>query len=85
MSGDESREIPHHLRETMGQLCKWLPRLQPEGAEMWPLDPATLLFRWENGLRLPGRPLVVVYWDASPLSVGLSIRTRPDQIWKQPV
>ena len=49
---------------------------------MWPLDPATLLFRWENGLPLPGRPLVVVYWDASPYAVGVSIRTRPDRIWK---
>ena len=49
---------------------------------MWPLGPATLLFGWENGLSLPGRPLVMIYWDASPLAVGLSIRTRPDQIWK---
>ena len=49
---------------------------------MWPLDPATILLRWENGLSLPGGPLVVVSWDASPLSVGLSIWTRPDQIWR---
>jgi hypothetical protein len=65
----------------MGQLFRSLPRLQPFGAEMWPLDPATILFRWENGLLLPGGPLVVVYWDTYPLSVGLSIRTLPDQIW----
>jgi hypothetical protein len=49
---------------------------------MWPLDPATLLFRWERGLPHGKRPLVVVYWDSSPLSAGLSIRTRPDQIWR---
>ncbi len=51
---------------------------------MWPLDPATLLFRWERGLPHSKRPLlvVVVYWDSSPLSAGLSIRTRPDQIWR---
>jgi hypothetical protein len=49
---------------------------------MWPLEPATLLFRWEQGLDIPGGPLVVVYWDASPFSVGLSIRTKPDQIWR---
>jgi hypothetical protein len=79
---DENKEISHPLRETMVQLFRWLPRLQPLGAEMWPLDPATILFRWENGLSLPGGPLVVVYWDASPLSVELSIRTWPDQIWR---
>ena len=49
---------------------------------MWPLDPATLLFRWKRGLPHGKRPLVVVYWDSSPLSAGLSIRTRPDQIWR---
>ncbi len=70
------------LRETMGHLFRWLPRLQPLGAEMWPLDPATILFRWENGQSLPRGPLVVVYWEASPLSVGLSTRTQPDQIWR---
>jgi hypothetical protein len=24
----------------------------------------------------------VVYWDASPLLVGLTVRFRPDQIWR---
>ena len=66
----------------MGSLYRWLPELQPKGTEMWPLEQETLLFRWEQGLDIPGGPLVVVYWGASPLSVGLSIRTRPDQIWK---
>ncbi len=79
---NERKVIPHSLLTTMGHLFTWLPRLQPAGAEMWPLDPATLLFRWENGLSLPGRPLIVVYWDASPYAVGVSIRTRPDRIWK---
>jgi hypothetical protein len=79
---DEQKAITDHLRTTMGNLYRWLPELQPKGAEMWPLEPATLLFRWEQGLDVPGGPLVVVYWDASPFSVGLSIRTRPDQIWK---
>jgi hypothetical protein len=79
---DECKVIPHSLSTTMGHLFTWLPRLQPAGAEMWPLDPATLLFRWENGLSLLGRPLVVVYWGASPYAVGVSIRTRPEWIWK---
>jgi hypothetical protein len=79
---DEPKTVPQALQTTMGQLYEWLPRLQPEGADMWPLDPATLLFRWERGLPHGKRPLVVVYWDSSPLSAGLSIRTRPDQIWR---
>ena len=79
---DTPKVISHELRATMGALFQWLPRLQPEGAAMWPLDAATVLFRWEQGLALPGGPLVVVYWDASPLSVGISVRTKPDEIWK---
>jgi hypothetical protein len=54
--------------------------LQPAGAAMWPLEPATLLFRWENNLPVPGWPLVVAYWDASPLSVGVTVRDRPGHI-----
>ena len=79
---DEQKTITDHLRTTMGSLYRWLPELQPKGTEMWPLEQETLLLRWEQGLDIPGGPLVAVYWGASPLSVGLSIRTRPDQIWK---
>jgi hypothetical protein len=25
---------------------------------MWPLDPSTILFRWQSGLSVPGGPLV---------------------------
>ncbi len=57
---DEPKAVLPALRTTMGHLYKWLPRLQPEGADMWPLDPATLLFRWERGLPHGKRPLVVV-------------------------
>ena len=49
---------------------------------MWPLEPATVLFRWKMGLDQPGGPVVVVYWDASPYAIGISIRTRPDEIWR---
>jgi hypothetical protein len=42
-------------KKRMGQLYQWLPRLQAEGSGMMPLDPAKLLFRWENRLQLPGR------------------------------
>ena len=79
---DEPKPISDHLCTTMGELYRWLPRLQPEGAEMWPLDARTILTRWESGLPLPGGPLVVAYWDASPYAVGVSIRTKPGEIWK---
>jgi hypothetical protein len=77
---DEPKPISFHLHDTMKTLRQWLPELQPAGAAMWPLEPATLLFRWENNLPVPGWPLVVAYWDASPLSVGVTVRDRPDHI-----
>ncbi len=79
---DEDKPILKHLHTIIGQLYRWLPILQPDGAKMWPLDPRILLYKWENGLAAPGRPLVVAYWDASPFAVGVLIRTRPDAIWK---
>jgi hypothetical protein len=50
---------------------------------MWPLERATLFFRWEQGLDILGGQLVVVYWDASPFSVGISIRTGPTRSGRQ--
>jgi hypothetical protein len=79
---DEPKPISDHLRTNMGFLYRCFPELQPAGAAMWPLEPATLLFQWEHSLPFPGGPLVVIYWDASPFSVGLTIRVRPDQIWR---
>ncbi len=77
---DEPKPISNQLHDTMKTLRRWLPELQPAGAAMWPLEPATLLFRWENNLPVPGWPLVVAYWDASPLSVGVTVRDRPGHI-----
>jgi hypothetical protein len=65
---DETKVMSPSLRTTIGHLYKWLPWLQPEGAELWHLDSVTLLFRWERGLPYGNRPLVVIYWDSSPLS-----------------
>ncbi len=41
---DEPKPISNHLhdRDTMATLHRWLPELQPAGAAMWPLEPATL-------------------------------------------
>ncbi len=47
---DDTKVISPSLRTTMSYLYNWLPKLQLEGAKMWPLDPATLLFQWERGL-----------------------------------
>ena len=79
---DEAKRIPDELRRTMGTLIHWLPQLYQAGAEMWPLDPRTTLYLWSQGIETPGGPLLVVYWDSSPLGVGISIRRRPECVWK---
>ena len=79
---DEAKPISRELRQTMGVLYQWLPQLYEAGAEMWPLDPRTILYKWSRGLETPGGPLLVVYWDSSPFAVGISIRRSPDKIWK---
>ena len=80
---DTEKVIPHELRHTMGTLFKWLPPQQEKGAEMWPLDPRTVLHQWEQGLKTPGGPLIVVFWDSSPDgAAGISIRHQPGEIWK---
>jgi hypothetical protein len=80
---DRAKPIPPSLRHTMGTLYKWLPSRQEQGAEMWPLDPRTILFSWEIELEVPGDPLIVVFWDASPDgAAGISIRHRPGEIWE---
>jgi hypothetical protein len=69
---DEDKPISEYFHTIMGQLFRWLPILQPDGAEMWPLDPSTLLYKGENGLAAPGRPLVVADWDSPPFAMGVS-------------
>jgi hypothetical protein len=32
---------------------------------MWPLDLLMILFNWEQGIDMPGAPLLVVFWDSS--------------------
>mmetsp|Transcript_41001 Transcript_41001/g.85559 ORF Transcript_41001/g.85559 Transcript_41001/m.85559 type:complete len:1077 (-) Transcript_41001:1365-4595(-) len=79
---DEPKPISHELRQTMGTLFRWLPQLYEAGAEMWPLDPRTVFYKWSQGIETPGGPLIVVYWDSSPLAVGISIRRNPGSVWK---
>ena len=79
---DEVKPISPGLRHTMGTLFRWLPQLYEAGAEMWPLDPRTVLYKWSQGIETPGGPLIVVFWDSSPLAVGISIRRKPGSVWK---
>jgi hypothetical protein len=49
---------------------------------MWSLDPRTTLFNWEQGIDIPGVPLLVVFLDSSPEeATGVSIRERPNEVW----
>jgi hypothetical protein len=70
---DKETEISHHLRENMRFLYREMPRLQVVGAEMWPMDPATLYFRWSRGLPHPDGELPVATWDASVKGVAISL------------
>ena len=66
----------------MGTLFKWLPEQYEKGAEMWPLDPRTILFKWEQGIDMPGAPLLAVLWDSPEGAAGISIRERPGEVWR---
>ncbi len=45
-----------------------------KGTEMWPLDPRSVLYLWEQGIDTPGDPLIVVFWDSSlEGAAGISI------------
>ena len=58
---DKEKVIQHELWHTMGTLFKWLPPMQENGTEMWPLDPSTALHLWEQGVESSGVPFSVVF------------------------
>ena len=62
---DREKEIPAGLRDVMGFLYQRLPALLDLGAEMWPMEQATVYFRWARGLAHPYGDLIVVTYDAS--------------------
>jgi hypothetical protein len=71
---DKEKVIPHELRDTRGMLFKWLPPMQENGTEMWPLDPSTALHLWEQGVESSGVPFSVVFLGSSPEgAAGISI------------
>ena len=46
---DVEKTSPHSPLVTMGTLFKWLPPQQKKVSKIWPLDPRTVLSRWEQG------------------------------------
>jgi len=78
---DEKVRTPSALRENAEFLYKVVPDLAKAGAPIWRLDPATIMDRWQRGLPLPFR-LVVVTYDAAIYGIGVSVRTEPRQLWR---
>ena len=62
---DQEKDISAGFRDVMGFLYQRLPGLRAQGAEMWPMEPATVYFRWSSGLLRPNGALIVVSYDAS--------------------
>jgi len=76
---DERRALPSSLREHAAYLREVVPRLARAGAPIWPLEPATVFDRWQRGLPLPFK-LVVVTYDAAVFGLAVSICLRPGEI-----
>jgi hypothetical protein len=77
---DLEKEISAGLREVMGFLYQRLPGLKAQGAEMWPMEPSTLHFRWSRGLPHQYGELIVVSYDASEKGVAAAISLEPGKI-----
>ena len=77
---DREKEIPAGLRDVMGFLYQRLPALLDLGAEMWPMEQATVYFRWARGLAHPYGDLIVVTYDASEKGIAAAISMEPGKI-----
>ena len=82
---DREKEIPAGLRDFMGFLHQRLPALLDLGAEMWPMEQATVYFRWARGLAHPYGDLIVVTYDASEKGIAAVIIMEPERFcaWKE--
>ena len=47
---------------------------------MWPLEPATVLYRWSRGLPTQYGDVVVGTWDASLHGVAISLKDAPGRV-----
>ncbi len=56
---DEKLALSDAFRDNARFLFEVVPRLAKAGAPIWPLDPATVMDRWQRGSLLPFRVVVV--------------------------
>ena len=78
---DEKVRTLSAFRESAKFLYKVVPGLAKAGAPIWRMDPATVMDRWQRGLPLLFRSVVVTY-DAAVYGIGVSVRTDPRQLWR---
>ena len=76
---DEKLYVPDYLRDNARHLYEVIPRLARQGSPIWRMEPATVMDRWQRGIDLPFR-LVVVTYDAAIFGLALSIRLKPKDI-----
>jgi hypothetical protein len=84
---DEPKPISHELRQTKGTLFRWLPnsaalRGWRGDVAIGSSDCSLQVVAGSQVSETPGWPLIVVYWDVSPLAVGVSIRRKLGSVWK---
>ena len=74
---DKQQPVSEELRHVLGFLYQQLPLRQAEGAEMWPMQPCTVYYRWMRGLVVPYDDLVVATWDAARSGIALAVAVEP--------
>jgi hypothetical protein len=79
---DKQQPISEELLHTLGFLYQHLPSLREVGAEMWPLQPSTVYYRWMRCLSIPYNNLVLATWDAARSGVAITISVVPGVIYR---
>ena len=79
---DREKELPEELRHTLGFLYQHLPARREAGAEMWPMEPCTVYYRWQRGLLTPYGDLVVGTWDAADTGVAIAVSIAPGVVYR---
>ena len=74
---DKQQPVSEELRHVLGFMYQQLPLRQAEGAEMWPMQPCTVYYRWMRGLIVPYDDLVVATWDAARSGIALAVAVEP--------
>ena len=79
---DREQLISDELRHALGFLYQHLPSRREAGAEMWPMEPPTVYYRWMRGLVTPYNHLVVATWDAARTGVAIAVSIAPGVIYR---